>query len=138
MHDEAQAHRFEIWQEIDGRPTLLRVSRAYTSQAAARAAGEAALAPYPRRGTASIQHESGSRPELGPLRRLTLALCGVLYPWRSLAHSVELRRLRQRLPSVHRSWSRASGQLLPETDVEYLARLRAIAGERFGQSDRRG
>ena len=51
-------------------------------------------------------------------------------PLRWLSDAVELRRLRRRLPNVHRAWSRASGKLQPESDAEYLARLRSLARER--------
>ena len=47
-----------------------------------------------------------------------------------LSDAVELRRLRRSLPNAHRAWSRASGKLRPETDAEYLARLRSLARER--------
>jgi hypothetical protein len=53
-----------------------------------------------------------------------------LSPLRWLFDAVEFRRLRRRLPSAHRAWSRASGQLRPESDAEYLVRLRALARER--------
>jgi hypothetical protein len=51
-------------------------------------------------------------------------------PLRWLSDAVEFRRLRRRLPNVHRAWSRASGKLRPETDAEYLVRLRGLARER--------
>jgi len=51
-------------------------------------------------------------------------------PLRWLFAALEFRRLRRRLPSAHRAWSRASGQLRPESDTEYLVRLRALAHER--------
>jgi hypothetical protein len=51
-------------------------------------------------------------------------------PLRWLFDALELRRLRRRLPNAHRAWSRASGQLRPESDAEYLVRLRALARER--------
>jgi len=47
-----------------------------------------------------------------------------------LSDAIELRRLRRRLPSAHRAWSRASGKLRPESDAEYLLRLRILVGER--------
>ena len=47
-----------------------------------------------------------------------------------LSDAVELRRLRRSLPNAHRAWSRASGKLQPESDAEYLARLRSLARER--------
>jgi hypothetical protein len=53
-----------------------------------------------------------------------------LSPWRRLSEAIELRRLKRRLPNAHRAWSQASGKLRPETDVEYLARLRVLACER--------
>jgi hypothetical protein len=51
-------------------------------------------------------------------------------PLRWLFDALELRSLRRRLPNAHRAWSRASGQLRPESDAEYLLRLRALARER--------
>ena len=51
-------------------------------------------------------------------------------PLKWLFDALELRRLRRRLPSAHRAWSRASGQLRPESDAEYLVQLRALAHER--------
>jgi hypothetical protein len=51
-------------------------------------------------------------------------------PWRWVSDTIEFRRLRKRLPNVHRGWSRASGRLRPETDAEYLERLRALAKAR--------
>ena len=47
-----------------------------------------------------------------------------------LSDAIEFRRLRRRLPCAHRAWSRASGKLRPESDAEYLARLRNLARER--------
>ncbi len=49
---------------------------------------------------------------------------------RKLSDAIEFGRLRRRLPNAHRAWSTASGKLRPETDAEYLARLRALAHER--------
>jgi hypothetical protein len=51
-------------------------------------------------------------------------------PLRWLSDAVEFRRLRRRLPNAHRAWSRASGKLRPESDAEYLVRLRGLARER--------
>ena len=47
-----------------------------------------------------------------------------------LFDALEFRRLRRRLPNAYRAWSTASGKLRPESDAEYLARLRALARER--------
>jgi hypothetical protein len=47
-----------------------------------------------------------------------------------LSDAIEFRRLRRRLPNAHRAWSRASGRLRPESDAEYLVRLRSLARER--------
>ena len=47
-----------------------------------------------------------------------------------LSDAIEFRRLRRRLPNAHRAWSRASGKLRPESDAEYLVRLRSLARER--------
>jgi hypothetical protein len=54
----------------------------------------------------------------------------VRFPLRWITDAIEFRRLRRRLPNVHRGWSRASGKHRPETDAEYLERLRTIARER--------
>ena len=51
-------------------------------------------------------------------------------PFRWLFNALELRRLRRRLPNAHRAWSRASGAHRPESDAEYLVRLRALVHER--------
>jgi hypothetical protein len=51
-------------------------------------------------------------------------------PLRWLSDAIEFRRLRRRLPNVHRAWSRTSGKLCPESDAEYLTRLRALVHER--------
>jgi hypothetical protein len=59
-------------------------------------------------------------------------------PWRWLSDAIELRRLRRRLPNAHRAWSRASGKLRPETNAEYLVRLRALAREREQLHDQKG
>jgi hypothetical protein len=53
-----------------------------------------------------------------------------LFALRWLSDAIEFRRLRRRLPNAHRAWSRASGKLRPESDAEYLARLRGLARER--------
>ena len=53
-----------------------------------------------------------------------------LSPLRRLSDAIEFRRLRRLLPNAHRAWSTASGKLLPETDAEYLVRLRVLAHER--------
>ena len=55
---------------------------------------------------------------------------GVLSPWRLISDAIELRHLRRRLPNAHRAWSLASGKLRPESDTEYLMRLRTLARER--------
>jgi hypothetical protein len=53
----------------------------------------------------------------------------VLSPLRRLSEAIEFRRLRRCLPNVHRAWSTASGKLRPETNADYLARLRALPRE---------
>jgi hypothetical protein len=53
-----------------------------------------------------------------------------LSPFHWLSDVLELRRLQRRLPRVHRAWSKASGKLRPESDAEYLARLRVLVRER--------
>jgi hypothetical protein len=55
---------------------------------------------------------------------------GLASPWRWASNALELRRLRHRLPNAHRAWSLASGKHRPETDAEYLIRLRDLARER--------
>ena len=55
---------------------------------------------------------------------------GVVSPWRWVSDAIELRRLRHRLPNAHRAWSLATGRHRPETDAEYLIRLRELACER--------
>jgi hypothetical protein len=61
----------------------------------------------------------------------------LLSPWRWFFETAEFRRPRRCLPRAHRGWSRASGKLRPETDGEYLARLRILASER-GLSCKKG
>jgi hypothetical protein len=53
-----------------------------------------------------------------------------------LSDVIEFRRLRRRLPNAHRAWSRASGKLRPESDAEYLERLRCLTWEREQLRDR--
>ena len=55
---------------------------------------------------------------------------GVHSPWRLISDAIELRHLRRRLPNAHRAWSLASGKLRPESDTEYLMRLRILVRER--------
>jgi hypothetical protein len=62
----------------------------------------------------------------------------VLALWRWVSDAIEFRRLRRRLPSAHRAWSQATGKLRPETDAEYLARLRTLARERERWGDQKG
>ena len=62
---------------------------------------------------------------------------GTLSPWRWFSDAAEFRRLRRRLPHAHRLWSTASGKLRPETNTEYLARLRELARERAQLPNRR-
>jgi hypothetical protein len=54
----------------------------------------------------------------------------VLSPWRLISDAIEFRHLRRRLPNAHRAWSFASGKQRPETNAEYLVRLRALVRER--------
>jgi len=49
---------------------------------------------------------------------------------------LELRRLRQRLPYAYRRFVWTDEGVRPETDCEYLERLREIHVERRGQSGR--
>jgi hypothetical protein len=62
----------------------------------------------------------------------------IRFPLRWISDAIEFRRLRRRLPNVHRGWSRATGKHQPETDAEYLERLRAIARERELRRQRSG
>jgi hypothetical protein len=62
---------------------------------------------------------------------------GTLSPWRWLSDAIEFRRLRRRLPNAHRAWSLASGKHRPETDAEYLERLRRLASEREQRYEKR-
>ena len=57
-------------------------------------------------------------------------------PLRWLSDAVEFRRLRRRLPNAHRAWSRVSGKQQPESDADYLVRLRSLAREREQLPDR--
>ena len=61
----------------------------------------------------------------------------VISPWRWVSDALELRRLRRQFPKLHRAWSRSSGELRPETDAEYLERLRNLANERKQRRQRR-
>ena len=61
----------------------------------------------------------------------------VLALWRWVSDTIEFRRLRRRFPSAHRAWSQATGKLRPETDAEYLARLRALDRERVQRRDQK-
>ena len=54
-------------------------------------------------------------------------LRGLLAPW-------ELRRLMQRLPTTPRLWVRTESGIRPETDADYLARLRERAREKASRS----
>ena len=49
-------------------------------------------------------------------------LRGLIAPW-------ELRRLMRRLPTMPRLWVRTESGIRPETDAEYLVRLRERARE---------
>jgi hypothetical protein len=62
--------------------------------------------------------------------------------WCLLFPNLELRRLRRRLPHVHRGWVRVPkirgrDKIRPETDAEYRQRLTRIAHER-ARTARRG
>ncbi len=58
------------------------------------------------------------------------------WPWRRFADAMAFRRLRRRLPGVHRAWTRTGSTVRPETDAEYLERLRAVAGQRSSRRTR--
>ena len=55
----------------------------------------------------------------------------------SLKTSLELRRLRRRLPYAYRRFVWTDAGVRPETDYEYVVRLRGIHTERRGQSRQR-
>ena len=54
-------------------------------------------------------------------------LQGLIAPW-------ELHRLRRRLPTTPRLWVRIKSGIRPETDAEYLVRLRERAREKASRS----
>jgi hypothetical protein len=53
---------------------------------------------------------------------------------RSLIAPWELRRLMRRLPTTPRLWVRTESGMRPETDADYLARLRERAREKASRS----
>ena len=55
------------------------------------------------------------------------------WPFRQVRDGAEFRRLRRRLRHVHRLWVSVPGGIRPETDSEYLERLRRLERERFGR-----
>jgi hypothetical protein len=77
---------------------------------------------------ARLDHRSG-RKRIKGMHLVALSL------WQWLSDTLELRQLRRRLPSAHRAWAVTSGKQRPETDAEYLARLRALARERAQRRD---
>jgi hypothetical protein len=54
----------------------------------------------------------------------------LLLPIRPLLAAAELRRLRRQMPNAHRLWIIIQRGIRPETDGEYLDRLRQLARER--------
>jgi hypothetical protein len=58
-----------------------------------------------------------------------------LWPFQTIAEAVELQRLRQRMPRVYRGFKHTSKGTRPETDSEYLDRLREENLRRFGGWD---
>ena len=59
---------------------------------------------------------------------------GVFWPLRSLIDAWELRRLMRRMPTTPRLWAPTESGIRPETDADYLARLRERARERASRS----
>jgi hypothetical protein len=55
------------------------------------------------------------------------------WPIQAIGDALELRQLRRRLPNAHRRLILTRGRARPETDAEYLDRLREIEIERFGE-----
>jgi hypothetical protein len=55
------------------------------------------------------------------------------WPFHKIGDVLELRRLRQALPNVHRRLISTPMGNRVETDTEYLERLREIYTERFGE-----
>ena len=54
-------------------------------------------------------------------------LRGLIAPW-------ELRRLMRQMPTTPRLWARTESGIRPETDADYLARLRERAREKASRS----
>jgi hypothetical protein len=52
---------------------------------------------------------------------------------RWIQDALELRRLRRLMRSAHRGLISEHGRTRPETDAEYLDRLRQMEDERFGR-----
>ena len=70
---------------------------------------------------------------LSSLRRIFLS------PFRALWDARDFRRLRRLLPTTPRMWvPQAYGRIRPESDAEYLSRLRQLALERFPPGQRNG
>ncbi len=52
------------------------------------------------------------------------------WPFRRISDALELRRLRRKLPNAHRGLVNSPDGSIPETDAQYLDRLRQIEHER--------
>ena len=61
-----------------------------------------------------------------------------IWPIRRVCEAVELRRLRKRLQNPHRWMVRSTEGMRPETDAEYIARLRRLAHDWPSPQGRRG
>lgn len=57
-------------------------------------------------------------------------------PFNAMGDALELRRLRRRLPFVHRRLISVFGEMHAEPDADYLGRLRDVYDERYGLHDR--
>jgi hypothetical protein len=69
-------------------------------------------------------------PEPGMALRIIKIL---KWPRRKAGDILDLRRLRRLLPSVHRRIMNTPNGVRIETDAEYLARLRLVEYERYGE-----
>jgi hypothetical protein len=55
-----------------------------------------------------------------------------IWPFRQIGNAWELWRLRRKFRSVHRALITEPEGVRPETNAEYLERLRTISFERYG------
>jgi hypothetical protein len=72
----------------------------------------------------------GARPRAACIKKRVTDICCSVWPFSSVSNKLELRRLRKKLPRSYRGFVRTSGGMRPETDLEYLDRLRIIYQER--------